>query len=99
MSNMKTMLENQQKINEAVKDVVHFFDTSDGYVTHLELMLNAQTQIIGLMQMAKKQLAADRDEELFCQSEEIFFFLTYVKEYLQMLKPFLEIFQESNEKL
>ena len=88
------MLENQQRVNEAVKDVVNLFDCSEGYTGHLELMLNAQTQIIGLMQMAKKQLMADRDEELFCESDEIFHFLRYTKEYLEVLKPFVELFSE-----
>lgn len=48
MNNMKKMLENQQKVSEAVKTITNYFEDSP-YETDLELMLDATTQIVGLM--------------------------------------------------
>ena len=47
---MKKMLENQQKVNEAVKAITNYFEDSP-YETDLELMLDATTQIVGLMDL------------------------------------------------
>ena len=91
MSNIKKQLEIQQRRTEAAQAVIDYFDTSEDYTGHLETMLSAQTQIIGLMQMAERQLQADRDSELFCKSDDIFYFLHYANDHLQLLRPFLEL--------
>ena len=81
---MKKMLENQQKVAN------YFRDT--WYESELELMLNATTQIIGLMELAKQQMIITRgDDELDFQTDEISLFLRVVRDYLRLLKPFAEI--------
>ena len=52
VNNMKKMLADQQKINEAVKAVFNLFSDCP-YATYVEAMAEAQTQIIGLMELAK----------------------------------------------
>lgn len=85
---MKKMLESQQKMNEVVKAITDYFEDSP-YETDLELMLNATTQIVGLMELAKQQMVVTRgmDEPVF-KTDEISLFLRVVSEYLKMLKPF-----------
>lgn len=93
MSNMKKMLENQQKVNEAVKTITNYFEDSP-YETDLELMLDATTQIVGLMELAKQQMINTRGrDELEFKTDEISLFLRVVNEYLKMLKPFAEMME------
>lgn len=88
MSNMKKMLENQQKMNEAVKAITDYFEDIP-YETDLELMLNATTQIVGLMELAKQQMVVTRGmDELVFKTDEISIFLRVVNEHLKMLRPF-----------
>lgn len=88
MSNMKKMLENQQKVNEAVKAITNYFEDSP-YDTDLELMLNATTQIVGLMELAKQQMVVTRGmDELTFKTDDISIFLRVVNEHLKMLRPF-----------
>jgi hypothetical protein len=85
---MKKMLESQQKMSEAVKVIDNYFrDTS--YETDLELMLDATTQIVGLMELAKQQMINTRgDDELTFKTDDITLFLRVVNEHLKMLRPF-----------
>ncbi len=87
-NNMKKMLESQQKMSEAVKAIDDYFrDTS--YETDLELMLDATTQIVGLMELAKQQMIDTRgDDELTFKTDDITLFLRVVNEHLKMLRPF-----------
>ena len=87
-NNMKKMLESQQKMNEAVSAVADYFrDTS--YETDLELMLDATTQIVGLMELAKQQMINTRgDDELTFKTDDITLFLRVVNEHLKILRPF-----------
>ena len=85
---MKKMLENQQKMNEAVKAITDYFEDIP-YETDLELMLNATTQIVGLMELAKQQMVVTRGmDELVFKTDEISIFLRVVNEHLKMLRPF-----------
>ena len=85
---MKKMLENQQKVNEAVKTITNYFEDSP-YDTDLELMLNATTQIVGLMELAKQQMVVTRGmDELTFKTDDISIFLRVVNEHLKMLRPF-----------
>lgn len=90
---MKKMLESQQKMNEAVSAVADYFrDTS--YETDLELMLDATTQIVGLMELAKQQMINTRGgDELTFKTDDITLFLRVVNEHLKMLKPFAEMLE------
>ena len=91
---MKKMLESQQKVSEAVKAITDYFEDSP-YETDLELMLNATTQIVGLMELAKQQMINTRGrDELEFKTDEISLFLRVVNEYLKMLKPFAEMMEE-----
>lgn len=91
MSKLKETLDTQQKINEAVKRIIDYFDTPT-YMEDLKLMLNAQTQIMGLMELAKARMITTRgDDELDFQTDEITMFLRVVHEYLKMLEPFAEL--------
>lgn len=88
MSNMKKMLENQQKVNEAVKAITNYFEDSP-YDTDLELMLDATTQIVGLMELAKQQMIKTSGmDELEFKTDDITIFLRVVNEHLKMLRPF-----------
>lgn len=87
-SNMKKMLENQQKVNEAVKAITNYFEDSP-YETDLELMLDATTQIVGLMELAKQQMIKTSGmDELEFKTDDITIFLRVVNEHLKMLRPF-----------
>ncbi len=93
MSNMKKMLENQQKVNEAVKAITNYFEDSP-YETDLELMLDATTQIVGLMELAKQQMIKTSGmDELEFKTDDITIFLRVVNEHLKMLKPFAEMME------
>jgi len=90
---MKKMLESQQKVSEAVKAITDYFEDSP-YEIDLELMLNATTQIVGLMELAKQQMINTRGrDELEFKTDEISLFLRVVNEYLKMLKPFAEMME------
>lgn len=85
---MKKMLENQQKVNEAVKAITSYFEDSP-YETDLELMLDATTQIVGLMELAKQQMIKTSGmDELELKTDDITIFLRVVNEHLKMLRPF-----------
>lgn len=87
----KQMLENQQKINEAVKAVIDYFGDT-WYESELELMFSATTQIVGLMELAKQQMISSKGrDELEFKTDEISLFLQVVRIYLQLLKPFAEM--------
>lgn len=82
------MLESQQKVSEAVKAITDYFEDNP-YETDLELMLNATTQIVGLMELAKQQMVVTRGmDELVFKTDEITIFLRVVNEHLKMLRPF-----------
>ena len=85
---MKKMLESQQKVSEAVKAITDYFEDNP-YETDLELMLNATTQIVGLMELAKQQMivTCGMDESTF-KTDDISIFLRVVNEHLKMLRPF-----------
>lgn len=88
MNNMKKMLESQQKVNEAVKAITNYFEDSP-YETDLELMLDATTQIVGLMELAKQQMIKTSGmDELEFKTDDITIFLRVVNEHLKMLRPF-----------
>lgn len=84
-------MDNQQKINEAVKAIMEYFGTEVSYTDHIEQMLDAQSQIIGLMELAKKQMIIKPNDELEYQTDEIALFLRDVRLYLIFLKPFVEL--------
>ena len=87
-NNLKKMLESQQKVSEAVKAITDYFEDNP-YETDLELMLNATTQIVGLMELAKQQMVVTRGmDELVFKTDEITIFLRVVNEHLKMLRPF-----------
>ena len=91
-NNMKKMLADQQKINEAVKAVFNFFSDCP-YATYVEAMAEAQTQIIGLMEMAKQQAAIhNANEEI--QTSDITQFLMDVNSLYKVLRPFAEMVQQ-----
>ena len=91
MSNMKGMLESQQKINEAVKSITDYFE-GVSYEEDLELMFSAQTQIVGLMELAKRQMINSHGkDELSFKTDDITMFMQIIREYLHMLKPFAQM--------
>lgn len=90
---MKTMLESQQKVNEAVKSITDYFE-GVSYEEDLELMFSAQTQIVGLMELAKQQMINSHGhDELSFVTNDITTFLQTVREYLHMLKPFAKMLE------
>ncbi len=91
MNNMKELLENQQKVNESVKTITDYF-LQVTYEDELELMFSAQTQIIGLMELAKQQMVNTHGkDELNFKTDEITLFMQTIREYLHMLKPFAKM--------
>ena len=88
---MKGMLESQQKINEAVKSITDYFE-GVSYEDDLELMFSAQTQIVGLMELAKRQMINSHGkDELSFKTDDITMFMQIIREYLHMLKPFAQM--------
>jgi len=98
MSNLRNVLDTQQRINEAAKVIMDYFGKEMPYYVHLEQMLSAQTQIIGLMELVKMHMISNPDDELDFQTDEITLFLRDVHNYLKMLKPFIGIAEEQNQK-
>lgn len=98
MYNLRNVLDTQQRINEAAKTIMDYFGREMPYTIHLEQMLNAQTQIIGLMELVKMHMISNPDDELDFQTDEITLFLRDVHHYLKMLKPFIELAEEQNKK-
>lgn len=97
MSNMKKMLDSQQKMNEAVKAIINYF-AHTRYETELELMFSATTQIVGLMELAKQQMINSRGcDELDFKTDEITLFLQVVREYLHFLRPFAEMMDKEED--
>ena len=94
MNNMRKMLDNQQRINEAAKYIIDYFSKEVDYQDHLEQMLSAQTQIIGLMELSKTQAVIDHGDTVTSGSNEIVLFLHDVQHCLRMLKPFIELAEE-----
>ena len=91
MDNMKLMLENQQKVNEAVKTITDYFREVD-YDDELELAFTAQTQIIGLMELAKRQaINSPMHEAMEFNTDSLTTFMQVIREYLHMLKPFAKM--------
>lgn len=86
-NNMKKMLADQQKMNEAVKAIVEYFTVCYPYEEHLEQMVDAQTEIVALMELAKQQ-AAIGGSRCEVDTETITVFLQAVRTYLKLLKPF-----------
>jgi len=91
MSNMKKMLDTQQRINEAARYIIDYFSNEMDYEVHLEQMLSAQTQIIGLMELSKAEAIVSHGDPVTSGSNEIVLFLHDVHHYLRMLKPFIEL--------
>ena len=97
MSNMKKMLDNQQKMNEAVKAITNYFEVTS-YEDELELMFSATTQIVGLMELGKQQMIASRGRsDMEFKTDEITMFLQTVREYLHFLRPFAEMMDNEKE--
>lgn len=98
MSNLRNVLDTQQRINEAARIIMDYFGNEMPYHVHLEQMLSAQTQIIGLMELAKMHMISNRNDELDSKTDEITLFLLDVHHYLRMLKPFIELAEEQERK-
>lgn len=102
MNKLEKELKRQKKINDAVQHILDYFGGEMPYTVHLEQMLNAQTQIIGLMELSKMRAIKDRRDDLLFKTDEITLFLHDVHNYLQMLKPFIELLGQTgfgNEEL
>ena len=70
---------------------------SQAFFKHcVSLLLDAQTQIIGLMELAKHQMLVDPMTELRYETDQITMFLQDVRQYLKMLEPFANILGQTN---
>jgi len=96
MKKLSETLENQQRINEAVKYIMDYFGGECPYCVHIEQMVDAQTQIISLMELAKHQMIVEPDTELEYQTDEIAMFLRDVRHYLKMLEPFAALLGQTS---
>ena len=95
MNKFKKSLEDQQRIDEALKAICNLF-TDCRYASYVEEMAEAQTQIIGLMEMAKQQAAIhDASEEI--QTNDIAMFLMDMSAFFKVLRPFADMLNESNK--
>ncbi len=95
MNKFKKTLEDQQKINEAVKAIFNLFSDCP-YASYVEEMAEAQTQIIGLMEMAKQQAAIHEPSEEI-QTNEITMFLMDMSSFFKVLRPFADMLNESGK--
>ena len=93
---MKKTLANQQQINDAVKYIMDYFGGECPYTAHIEQMLDAQTQIISLMELAKHQMLIQPDTELEYETDQIAMFLRDVRQYLKMLEPFATLLGQTS---
>lgn len=91
MSNFKKTLEQQKTINDAVAKIVDYFGNEIPYHAHIEQMVDAQTEILGLLELAKEQNRGKNFPVIEDSSEEIILFLRDVRTYLKLLKPFIEL--------
>ena len=91
MEKTNIVLEGQQKINEAAKAVMDYFGSEVPYTVHLEQMIDAECQIVGMMDLVRQKMIEDPTDELQYLTDEIPMFLRNVRLYLQMLKPFVEL--------
>ena len=96
MSNFKKVLEQQKEINEAVAKIVEYFGKEMPYFVHIEQMVDAQTEILGLLELAKEQNRDKTFPTIEDSSEEIILFLRDVRTYLKLLKPFIELTGQLN---
>lgn len=96
MSNFKKVLEQQKEINEAVAKIVEYFGKEMPYFVHIEQMVDAQTEILGLLELAKEQNRNKSFPIIEDTSEEIILFLRDVRTYLKLLKPFIELTGQLN---
>jgi len=91
MEKTNIVLEGQQKINDAAKTIMDYFRTEVPYDVHLEHMIEAENQIVGMMDLVRQRMITDPMEELEYLTDEIPLFLRNVHFYLKMLKPFVEL--------
>ncbi len=90
MTNFKKQLDDQQKINKAVEEILKHFKEFDDYNNHYVSMAKAQTAIMALMNFYQTRIATnDKCDDVFC--EDIVNFMWEVSEMLVLLKPFAEI--------
>ena len=97
MADVKRLLENQHHLNEAIKAIVENFTGGYPYEAHLEQMVDAQTEIVALMELAKNQASIGRPEDEF-DTDRIIGFLQAVRTYLRLLKPFTEAGMKSDKE-
>lgn len=91
MSRLSKQLDNQEKINSAVKYIMEYFGGEEPYSFHIEKMLDAQTQIIALMDLVRIDSISNPNIGDEIDTDEIPEFLRNVRLYLKMLKPFAEL--------
>lgn len=94
MSDLNKSIDAQKRINEAAKEIIDYFNDEVCYTRHLEIVLGAQTQILGLMELAKCHMINHPDDELELSTDELGMFLRYVHLYLRFLKRFLVISED-----
>ena len=90
MKNFKKSLENQKKINDAITNIVNYFEQSS-YSECVELFANAQTQLLKIVKFLQYYDVGKRpSEQAFSEvdMDELIIFIMQVQEYLQLLKPF-----------
>lgn len=95
-NNFKKVLEQQKDINDAVAKIVEYFGQEMPYYLHIEQMVDAQTEILGLLELAKEQNRDKTFPTIEDSSEEIILFLRDVRTYLKLLKPFIELTGQLN---
>lgn len=91
MSKLSKQLESQEKINDAVKYIMEYFGSEEPYSFHVEKMLDAQTQIIALMDLVRITSISNPAIGDEIDTDELPEFLRNVRLYLKMLKPFAEL--------
>lgn len=89
----------QAKVNDAAKRIMDHFGGEEPYQFHKNQMLDAQTQIIALMDLAKEKVIQDPNMEIPLMTDEIPLFLRYVRLYLDMLLPFVKLLDAAGYEL
>ena len=91
MSNLQKTIEAQKVINEAVEEIINYFGHETPYAIHLEQMADAQIQILELLELARTAVRRNKNSDFDNNSDEIIYFLRDVRQYLKLLKPFIEL--------
>ena len=98
MNNFKKTLESQQKVKEAVKTLLDYFESETDYYRHYESMCNAQNTFLMLYDHYISVLRIHPEDDECYNVVDINDFFFTMNELLKAIKPFTELLGQVNGK-